>query len=417
MPSAHQVLTETFRANYGRLLAALLTVCQDMELAEEALQEAFVSATAQWPVEGTPNNPSGWLYQVAKRRLIDAIRKQSVRCREQAQFNITQALYDYGDESEQDYSIPEERLRLIFTCCHPALAMEARVALTLKSICGLSVKEIARAYLCSEDTMARRLSRAKQKIRKAGIQYSVPEDDELLGRLDSVLQVVYLIYNESYTACEGETITRDDLATEAHRLAALLYELLPSSQCGGLLALILFHEARRPARKQHNNVYISLEKQDRSLWNQAYIESGNELLNQLVGSQKVCGYIIQAAISALHCNAQAWSDTDWKQIALLYWRLSIIEPSPVVELNYAVAVFYDGRPKQALGILNKLQEPLQNYPAFYVTSAVVSASLGNFKLAEQAYEKAISLTVNFVEKEYLEDCLSKLRQEFSQEIR
>jgi len=397
-----------FRAQFGSILAALMMHTRDISLAEDAIQESFLQATERWPVSGLPSKPGAWLFTVAKRRLFDLLRKSAVRHRSENNEAIFSSLHDQNECPEEEFAIPEERLRLIFTCCHPALSENVRVALTLKTLCGLSIKEIARAYFSSSATIEQRLTRAKQKIKKAGIAYEVPEGDALVARLPSVLAVIYLIYNESYSAYGGQALTRDDFALEAIRLARVLYRLLPHSNVGGLLSLLLLHDARRCARVSSRQSFIPLQAQDRSLWNQALILEGGEILNRAIAEGAADPYKIQAAISALHCEAATWEKTHWAQIELLYSSLYKLEPSPVVLLNQAVVVANSGRAARALELLQGLAEPLERYQPFYAARADIAHTLGLYSQASSDYLRAIKLTKNCVEIAYLEDQHTKL---------
>jgi len=397
-----------FRAQFGSILAALMMHTRDISLAEDAIQESFLQATERWPVSGLPSSPGAWLFTVAKRRLFDLLRKSAVRHRCENNETIYTSLHDQNECPEEEFAIPEERLRLIFTCCHPALSENARVALTLKTLCGLSVKEIARAYFSSSAAIEQRLTRAKQKIKKAGIAYEIPEGDALVARLPSVLSVIYLIYNESYSAYEGQALTRDDFALEAIRLARVLYRLLPHSNVGGLLALLLLHDSRRCARVSSRQCFIPLQAQDRSLWDQALILEGGEILNRAIAEGAADPYKIQAAISALHCEADTWEKTHWAQIELLYSSLYKLEPSPVVLLNQAVVVANSGRVALALELLQGLAEPLERYQPFYAARADLAHTLGLYPQASSDYLRAIKLTKNCVEIAYLENQHSKL---------
>jgi RNA polymerase sigma-70 factor (ECF subfamily) len=309
-------------------------------------------------------------------------------------------LHSSDETTEAEHPIPDERLKLIFTCCHPSLSEQAQTALTLKTLCGLSAREIARAYLVSEVTMNQRLTRAKQKIKKAGIAYKVPETDNLEERLPSVLSVIYLIFNESYTAFEGKTLTRQDLANEAIRLAKVLYRLLPRPDIAGLLCLVLLHTSRIAGSNQALT-FITLEKQDRSLWDQTEIEEARTLLLRVMSEGKPDQYQIQAAISALHAQAQDWVATDWTQIILLYDELYKLNPSPVVKLNQSVALANSGNKELALVQLNKLEEALKDYQPFYAARADLARQLSKIELAIQSYQKAISMSKNAIERDYL----------------
>ncbi|MFT5598360.1 MAG: RNA polymerase sigma-70 factor (ECF subfamily) [Gammaproteobacteria bacterium] len=401
MSGNEQYITKIVRTESGKLLSILLNHTRDIQLAEDALQDAFIQAMATWPEQGQPNNPQGWLLTVARRHLIDRFRRDSRHNHEKNILSIIDCLHSSDETTEADHPIPDERLKLIFTCCHPSLSEQAQTALTLKTLCGLSAREIARAYLVSEVTMNQRLTRAKQKIKKAGIAYKVPETDNLEERLPSVLSVIYLIFNESYTAFEGKTLTRQDLANEAIRLAKVLYRLLPRPDIAGLLCLVLLHNSRRAARSNQALTFITLEKQDRSLWDQTEIEEARTLLLRVMSEGKPDQYQIQAAISALHAQAQDWVTTDWTQIILLYDELYKLNPSPVVKLNQSVALANSGNKELALVQINKLEEALKDYQPFYAARADLARQLSKIDLAIQSYQKAISMSKNAIERDYL----------------
>ena len=394
-------LSQLARSESGRLLSILLNHTSDIQLAEDALQDAFIHAIKTWPENGPPQNPQAWLLTVARRRLIDRFRRDSHHNNEKTIQDIIDCLHTDNEEAEDDHPIPDERLKLIFTCCHPSIAQESQIALTLKTLCGLTAREIARAYLVSEVTMNQRLTRAKQKIKKAGITYEVPDTDCIAERLDAVLSVIYLVYNESYTAYEGQTLTRQDLADEAIRLAKILYQLLPHPEVAGLLCLIVLHNARRCARHSDEQGFIALENQDRTLWKQEEIAEARTLLLQVLAVNKPGSYQIQAAISALHAEAKNWEATDWPQIILLYDALYQLNPSPVIKLNQLVAVAHSGRYKEAIACLNRLEDELKNYQPFYAARAAIARQLHDMNLAIADYDKAISLSKNNAERDYL----------------
>jgi len=401
-------LAQLFRAGSGKILAALTAQCHDLQMAEDALQEAFVQATEMWAKNTIPDTPHIWLLTVARRRLIDRLRQSSRHCDSQTMAAINASLASPQNEAEDAQPIPDERLRLIFTCCHPALKQEAQIALTLKTLCGLSAREIARAYLVSEPTMNQRLVRAKQKIRQAGIAYKVPKGSALAERLDSVLAVIYLIYNESYSAFEGQSLTRNDLAEEAIRLARLLQSLMPEAEASGLLALLLLHQAREPARSSDTKGFIPLEHQARNLWNKQKISEGRSLLVNTLSQGKPGKYQLQAAISALHSEATSWQRTDWQQIYLLYLTLYETDPSPIVKLNGLVAMAQTGRVQEALSRLDEIAVTMQHYQPFYAAKAEMETRLGLISLAKRSYQNAIKLSKNTAEKEFLSKCLAKL---------
>ncbi len=390
-------LVRVFRSDHGRLLAALIAQFRDFDLAEDALQAAFTKATEVWPQQGRPDSPAAWLMTVARRQALDRLRKTARHQSETNRQTIT-ILTEPSATTEQG-PIPDERLRLIFTCCHPALAQEARVALTLRTLGGLKTAEIARAFLASEPAISKRLTRAKTKIRDAGIAYEVPDTDQLPHRLPSVLSVIYLIYNESYSAFEGTTLTRADLAEEAIHLAEITHRLMPLPETEGLLALLLLHDARRPARGQHE--MIPLEAQDRLLWDRNKVARGRQHLMHAL-SQKTPGpYQIQAAISAVHADADSWRATDWTQIAGLYRALSDMAPSHVVTLNRAAALCHAGALDEAEALIACVAEPLASYQPFYAARAELNRRRGKTKAARADLDRAITLSRNTAETRWL----------------
>jgi len=394
-------LARVFRAESGRILAALLAQYHDITMAEDALQDACVAASEQWVKQGMPINPAGWLLTVARRRLIDKLRQQTRRNSQQVIEQIEASLSAAESIAEAQQPIPDERLRLLFTCCHPALAESAQVALTLKTLCGLNAREIARAFVVSETAMNQRLTRAKRKIKHAGVAYSVPEAAALPRRLPSVLAVIYLIYNESYSAYEGQLLTREDLACEAIRLGTVLYKLLPRSEVAGLLALMLLHHSRSAARRSATVAFIPLEQQDRALWDLQSIAKGQSLLANAMSMGPVDKYQIQAAISALHVQASSWEETDWYQIQLLYQSLYRLEPSPVVALNYAIAVANSGQLQCALKLMDALQHELLCYQPYFAARADLAYKLGRVQEAIDHYDQAIAMTRNNAERDFL----------------
>ena len=401
MKTLTQQLARIFRAESGRVLAALLVHTSDIDLVEDALQDAILQAIQQWPSRGQPENLGAWLHTVARRRLIDRLRRDGHHQSE----TTLQAILDTQETIDEDphghHEIPDERLRLIFTCCHPALAREARVALTLKTLCGLTAREIARAFLTSETTMNQRLTRAKRKIRLAGIGYEVPEGPDLRPRLDSVLEVIYLIYNESYSAFEGQTLTRADLAAEAIHLGRMMQQWLPEPEVSGLLALMLLHDARRSSRSSAQQAFIPLARQDRQLWDQALIGQGKELLLEALDQGSPGPYQIQAAISALHAGAENWESTDWAQIFELYQLLWRMQPSPVVALNRCIALAYSGALEPAYEQLLELEPELAQYQPYHAARADLAAKLHRHAEAREHYARAIKLTRNDAERSFL----------------
>ena len=388
----------------------MIAQLRDFDLAEDALADATARAAEKWPIEGIPKNGGAWLLTVARRAAIDRIRRKKTRTSEASQATIT-LLAESDEMAEDAHEIPDERLRLIFTCCHPALAQEAQVALTLKTLCGLTAREIARAFLVSEPTMNQRLTRAKSKIAKTGIAYEIPEGAALPDRLPQVLSVIYLIYNESYSAFEGQSLTRADLANEALRLARLLARLLPDPETLGLQALLCLHDARRPARLGTKGEMIALENQDRAAWDQNLITEGKTTLIRALSARHPGFYQIQAAISALHCEAPSWDATDWPQIAGLYNALNKLAPSPVVQLNRAVALGNSGDRGAALSILIALEPDLADYQPYFAARADIHRQLGNNPEAFSDYDRAIDLSRNETERRFLSSQKSRLRNQ------
>ena len=403
-------LARIFRARYGQLIATLVAKCGDIQLAEDALQHAFLQASEKWAGDEAPNKPEAWLFTVAKRHLIDKLRQSSRQSAEHTLIAISESMQLDQAVSEGAQAIPDERLKLIFTCCHPALKPQAQVALTLKTLCGISAREIARAYLVSETTMNQRLVRAKQKIRKAGIAYEVPQGEALNDRLASVLAVIYLIYNESYSAFEGQTLTRKDLAEEAIRLARVLHRMLPATEVSGLLALMLLHQSRQPARSNDTQSFVTLEQQNRALWDQHKISEGRTVLLSALAQGKPGKYQLQAAISALHSEADSWLKTDWQQITLLYRALYKAEPSPIVKLNGLVAMAQSGREQEALEQIKALSDQLAEYQPFYAAKAELENRLSLTAEAKLSYRQAIKRTKNQAEKKFLEERLANITE-------
>jgi RNA polymerase sigma-70 factor, ECF subfamily len=412
-----ELLDSLYRVDSGRILATLIRLLGDFDLAEEAMHEAFAAALSSWPESGPPDNPRPWLISTARFKAIDTLRRRArvdasqdeLARHLEAQLS-SRKWFDAEATNEEDF-VEDDRLRLIFTCCHPSLPPEAHVALTLREVCGLTTEEIAKAFLITPRTLAQRIVRAKAKIRETHIPYEVPTPQELPERLGAVLHVIYLVFNEGYSAASGTEVTRAELTGEAIRLGRLLNELSPEPEVTGLLALMLLQQSRHAARTSPTGELILLENQDRSLWNREQIAEGVTLLQEALKSRRFGSYTLQAAIAAVHAEAESIAATDWRQIVALYDQLLRIQPSPVVQLNRAVAIAMRDGPEIGLTHIDALLEQgeLTNYYLAHSARAEMYRRLGRTDEARVSYEKALSLTQQEPERQFLQERIRQLK--------
>jgi RNA polymerase sigma-70 factor, ECF subfamily len=410
LPSANAAVDAVYREDWGRIIATLIGHFGDFEVAEDAAQEAFVAAVDKWRTDGVPEFPRAWIVQTAKHKAIDRLRRRTRFQEKLATLAQSPLSPTFAEPKYDTDEIPDDRLRLIFTCCHPALSPEAQVALTLRTLGGLETDEIARAFLVSVTTMAQRLVRAKRKIRDAGIPYTVPETKELPARVEAVLTVIYLIFNEGYVATRGGPLVRTDVCAEAIRLARLVIMLMdpPPLEATALLALMLLHDSRRDARVDEAGNLVVLEEQDRSLWNQRQIAEALPLVEEALHGEP-SPYALEAAIAAEHCKATRADDTDWTRIVGLYDLLEQALPSPIVSLNRAVAVAMAHGPKQALAIIDSLGDDLDSYHLLHAARADLLRRMGSTVEAVPSYERALALATNESERRYLARRLAEVK--------
>lgn len=413
MPASIEALINSiYRSESRRVLATLIRLLKDFDIAEEALQDAFTAALHQWPQEGVPQNPRAWLVSTGRFKAIDQIRKRARMNTswEDIAEKLEEELHTDEDEYTDTHNIEDDQLRLIFTCCHPSLAPEAQMALTLREVCGLTTEAIARAFLTTPSTLAQRIVRAKNKIRDAKIPYEIPARNELPARLDAVLHVIYLVFNEGYSASSGSELIRQELAQEAIRLGRLLANLLPDPEVLGLLALMLIQDSRRHARMDNKGDLIRLEDQDRTLWDKPQIAEGSALIQRALGTGSADIYCLQAAIAALHADATSFAETDWGEICGFYDLLLLRHPSPIIELNRAVAIAHRDGPAQGLALLDDLvaRNQLKDYHLLHAARAEFLVQLQQYAEAKIAYEKAIALTTQEPEQRFLRGKLQSL---------
>jgi RNA polymerase sigma-70 factor (ECF subfamily) len=402
-----------YRADWGKIVATLIKQVGEFEMAEECAQEAFAAAVEQWPACGIPDVPVAWIIRAARNKAIDRIRRQSLHSEKLRAYVVSGCVKESTEPDYDTAEIPDERLRLIFTCCHPALALDAQVALTLRTVCGLETDEIARAFLVPTATMAQRLVRAKRKIRVAGIPYIVPDIQQMPERLDAVLTAIYLVFTEGYAATRGETLVRTDLCSEAIRLGIVVRTLMspkPPTEVAGLVALMMLHDARREARLDAAGDIVLLENQDRSLWNRKQIDEALQLIPEALGPAPG-PFGLQAAIAAVHCQAARPEETDWPQILRLYDVLERVQPSPVVSLNRAVAVAMVAGPQTALALVDGIAagKHLEDYHLLHAARADLLRRMGSREEAAKSYRRALELVTNESERRYLQRRLEQVQ--------
>ncbi len=405
---ATRIVEDVYREESRRVLATLIRLLGDFDIAEDALQEAFAAAVEKWPAEGVPKNPRAWLVSTGRFKAIDRIRRRARYDR--ALGEVARGMEAVEQDAWENREMPDDRLRLIFTCCHPALSQEAQIALTLREICGLTTEEIARAFLIAAPTLAQRIVRAKRKIRDAGIPYEIPSRSDLPERLSSVLHVIYLVFNEGYSASSGDSVTRADLSGEAIHLGRMLLDLLPEPEVRGLLALMLIQESRRSARTNDEGDLVLLSDQDRSKWDGEMIEEGIRLVEHALADEEIGPFTLQAAIAAVHAEAPSSAETDWEQIVGLYDVLLRIQASPVVALNRAVAVAMRDGPAEGLALVDVILDrgDLADYHLAHAVKADLSRRLGRLEEARNGYERALALTEQEPERRFLRRRLAEL---------
>ena len=404
-------ISSLYREHYGRILASLIRALGSFELAEDAVQDAFAAAIEQWPRDGTPNNPAAWIAATARHKAIDRARRQSWFAQRRGEIQRLVEFEMSSDSGKDADSFPDERLRLIFTCCHPAINREAQIALSLRTLCGLTTEEIARAFLTPAPTMAQRIVRAQRKIRAAGIPYEVPAGDALPERLESVMAVIYLVFNEGYAASAGDEVVRRDLCAEAIRLARILVALMPDErEARGLLALMLLHDSRRETRSDPSGDLILLEDQNRARWDHRQIGEGLRLVIEAMHADAPGPYAIQAAIAAEHARAQRYDETDWARIAQLYAMLLEVRPSSVIALNYAVAIAMAYGPPHGLALIAELEasKELDDYYLMWSAKADLLRRTGNMTEASSAYRRALAVVRSAPERRFLQRRLAEV---------